>query len=107
MALATSMTVPAVGTLLMFSLVIGPAAAARAVTARPGIAMGRSVPAVGTLLMIGPAAAVWRSIGLSCRTNWPLGFFVGVAGAVFTYAPTSVNDRGVSSPGTVREPLAS
>jgi len=27
MALATSMTVPAVGTLLMFSLVIGPAAA--------------------------------------------------------------------------------
>jgi len=43
-------------------------------------------------------AAVWLSIALSCRTNWPLGFFVGVAGAVFTYAPWSVNDRRVSSP---------
>jgi zinc/manganese transport system permease protein len=39
MALATSMTVPVVGTLLMLSLMIGPAAAARSVTARPGIAM--------------------------------------------------------------------
>jgi zinc/manganese transport system permease protein len=26
---------------------------------------------------------VWLSIVLSYRTNWPLGFFVGVAGAVF------------------------
>ena len=71
------------------------------------LATSMSVPAVGTLLMIGPAAAVWRSIGLSCRTNWPLGFFVGVAGAVLNYAPRSVNDRRVSSPGTVREPWAS
>ena len=99
MALAKSMTVPAVGTLLMFSLVIGPAAAARAVNARPGIAMA---PPVAIAL-----AAVRLSIALSCRTNWPLGFFVGVAGTVFTYAPWSVNDRRVSSPGTVREPLAS
>ena len=35
MALATSMTVPVVGALLMFSLMIGPAAAARSLTARP------------------------------------------------------------------------
>ena len=39
MALATSMTVPVVGALLMFSLMIGPAAAARSVTARPGLAL--------------------------------------------------------------------
>src|SRR5258708_2843117 len=52
-------------------------------------------------------AAVWLSMALSCRSNWPLGFFVGVAGAVLAYAPGSVNDRRVSSPGTVREPLAS
>jgi zinc/manganese transport system permease protein len=99
MALATSMTVPAVGTLLMFSLMIGPAAAARGVTARPGIAM--ALPVAIAL------AAVWLSIALCCRTNWPSGFFAGVAGAVFTYAPRSVNDRRISSPGTVREPLAS
>ena len=37
MALATSMTVPVVGALLMFSLMIGPAAAARSLTARPAL----------------------------------------------------------------------
>ncbi|WP_300610098.1 metal ABC transporter permease [Trebonia sp.] len=75
MALATSMTIPVVGALLMFSLMIGPAAAARAVTARPGVAMALSVAIA--------LATVWASIVLSYRTNWPLGFFVGVAGAVF------------------------
>ncbi len=75
MALATSMTVPVVGALLMFSLMIGPAAAARSVTARPGVAMALSVAIA--------LATVWLSIALSYRTNWPLGFFVGVAGAVF------------------------
>jgi len=75
MALATSMTVPVVGALLMFSLMIGPAAAARSVTARPGVALALSVAIA--------LATVWISIALSYRTNWPLGFFVGVAGAVF------------------------
>lgn len=75
MALATSMTIPVVGALLMFSLMIGPAAAARAVTARPGVAMGLSV--------VIALVTVWLSIALSYRTNWPLGFFVGVAGAAF------------------------
>jgi zinc/manganese transport system permease protein len=28
-------------------------------------------------------ATVWLSIALSYRTNWPLGFFVGVIGAGF------------------------
>jgi len=75
MALATSMTVPIVGALLMFSLMIGPAAAARSVTARPGTAMALSV--------VIALATVWLSIALSYQTNWPLGFFVGVIGAVF------------------------
>jgi zinc/manganese transport system permease protein len=75
MALATSMTVPVVGALLMFSLMIGPAAAARSVTARPGAAMALSVAIA--------LATVWLSIALSYRTNWPLGFFVGVIGAAF------------------------
>jgi zinc/manganese transport system permease protein len=75
MALATSMTVPVVGALLMFSLMIGPAAAARSVTARPGVALALSVAIA--------LATVWLAIALSYRTNWPLGFFVGVAGAAF------------------------
>jgi len=75
MALATSMTVPVVGALLMFSLMIGPAAAARSVTPRPGTALALSV-------MIA-LATVWLSIALSYQTNWPLGFFVGSIGAAF------------------------
>jgi len=75
MALATSMTVPVVGALLMFSLMIGPAAAARAVTARPGVALALSV--------VIAVATVWLSIALSYQTNWPLGFFVGTIGALF------------------------
>jgi zinc/manganese transport system permease protein len=75
MALATSMTVPVVGALLMFSLMIGPAAAARSVTARPGSAMALSV--------VIALATVWLSIALSYQTNWPLGFFVGTIGAAF------------------------
>jgi zinc/manganese transport system permease protein len=75
MALAASMTVPVVGALLMFSLMIGPAAAARSVTAKPGTALALSV-----LIAL---ATVWLSIALSYQTNWPLGFFVGTIGAVF------------------------
>ncbi len=75
MALATSMTVPVVGALLMFSLMIGPAAAARSFTASPARAL---VLAVALAVV-----TVWVGIVLSYRTNWPLGFFVGVAGTVF------------------------
>jgi zinc/manganese transport system permease protein len=75
MALATSMTVPVVGALLMFSLMIGPVAAARSVTARPGLALALSVAI--------SLATVWLSIALSYRTNWPIGFFVGIGGALF------------------------
>ena len=75
MALATSMTVPVVGALLMFSLMIGPAAAARSLTARPALAMALSVAIA--------LVTVWAGIALSYQSNWPLGFFVGVLGAAF------------------------
>ena len=88
MALATSMTVPVVGALLMFSLMIGPAAAARSVTARPGTALALSV--------VIALVTVWISIALSYRTNWPLGFFVGVAGAVFYLLGQGARALGVS-----------
>jgi zinc/manganese transport system permease protein len=74
MALATSMTVPVVGALLMFSLMIGPAAAARSLTARPLLAMALAV----AIALI----TVWAGIAFSYETNWPLGFFVGIGGAL-------------------------
>ncbi|HLJ99238.1 MAG TPA: metal ABC transporter permease [Streptosporangiaceae bacterium] len=78
MALATTMTVPVVGALLIFSLMIGPAAAARAITAIPALAVALSV----ALALV----SVWAGIVLSYHTNWPLGFFVGVIGAGFYLA---------------------
>ncbi|MBV9445519.1 MAG: metal ABC transporter permease [Streptosporangiaceae bacterium] len=75
MALATAMTVPVTGALLMFSLMIGPPAAARSFTPNPAVALALSV---GIALI-----TVWLGIVLSYHTNWPLGFFVGITGAVF------------------------
>jgi zinc/manganese transport system permease protein len=94
MALATSMTVPVVGALLMFSLMIGPAAAARSVTARPGLALVLSVAIA--------LVTVWISIALSYQTNWPLGFFVGVGGALFYLAGLAARSLGGLGGGTRR-----
>jgi len=74
LALATAMTVPVVGTLLIFSLMIGAPAAARSFTDRPLVAMGLSI--VFALLI------VWFAIAASYETNYPVGFFVGGASAV-------------------------
>jgi zinc/manganese transport system permease protein len=74
LALATAMTVPVVGTLLIFSLMIGAPAAARSFTDRPLIAMTLSV--VFALLI------VWIAIAASYETNYPVGFFVGTGSAV-------------------------
>ncbi len=73
-ALATTVTVPVVGTTLIFSLMIGPPAGARAFTARPVAALALSI---GIAVL-----TVWVAIALSFQTDWPTGFFVGVAGAV-------------------------
>lgn len=68
-ALATTMTVPVVGTTLIFTLMIGPAATARSLTVRPGVAVALSVALA--------VAIVWGAIALSYETYWPIGFFVG------------------------------
>lgn len=73
-ALATAMTVPVVGALLIFSLMIGPPAAARSFTDRPLLAISLSV---GLAL-----ATVWTAIASSYLTNWPVGFFVGCFSAL-------------------------
>jgi len=74
LALATSMALPVVGALLIFSLMIGPPAAARSVTDRPFLAMSLSV--------VLALATVWTAIAASYESNWPVGFFVGTIAAV-------------------------
>jgi len=73
-ALATTVTVPVVGALLIFSLMIGPPAAARSLTSRPILAMVLSV----TIALM----TVWIAIAASYLYNWPVGFFVGAGGAL-------------------------
>jgi len=73
-ALVTTMAVPVVGTLLIFSLLIGPAAAARSFTNKPLAAMGLSV--------VFALVTVWSAIALSYTSELPIGFFVGAIGAV-------------------------
>jgi zinc/manganese transport system permease protein len=75
-ALATTMAVPVVGSLLIFSLLIGPPAAARSVTNRPPVAIGLSVAVA--------LVTVWVAIAVAYETNLPIGFFVGAISA-FAY----------------------
>jgi zinc/manganese transport system permease protein len=86
-ALVTTMTVPVVGTTLIFSLMIGPPAAARAFTARPWAAIALSV---GIAL-----ATVWTAIAASYQSNWPVGFFVGaISAAAYACGRTWTFARG-------------
>jgi zinc/manganese transport system permease protein len=72
-ALATTMTVPIVGATLMFSLMIGPAAAACSLSGRPSVALGLSV---GLAL-----AVAWSGVALAYLSGWPVGFYVGMLAA--------------------------
>jgi len=71
----TIMALPVVGALLVFSLMIGPPAAARFFTDHPGRAMAVS----GGLALL----TVWAAIVASFWSNWPIGFFVGTAAVVW------------------------
>lgn len=74
LALVTAMALPVVGALLVFSLMVGPASAARMLTDRP-------LPAM--LLSAGIAlVTVWAAIALSFASDWPIGFYVGVISAL-------------------------
>jgi zinc/manganese transport system permease protein len=73
-ALTTTLAVPVVGSLLIFSLLIGPPAAARAIAARPSWAI------VGSVLI--SLITVWAAIAVSFVSNLPVGFFVGTFSAV-------------------------
>jgi len=95
LALATAMSLPVVGALLVFSLMVGPASAARLITDRP-------LPAVCLSVAIS-LATIWSAIALSYVTNWPIGFFVGTLAAVCYCASQGFTRRkqgqGASPPG--------
>ncbi|PRE45456.1 metal ABC transporter permease [Burkholderia multivorans] len=74
LALATAVALPVVGALLVFSLMVGPACAARSLSSRPGFA--------ALLSVVFALAAVWAAIALSYVSDWPVGFFVGAIGAL-------------------------
>ncbi len=74
LALATAMTVPVVGTLLIFSLMIGAPAAARSFTDRP---LGAMALSIAFALLI-----VWVALAASYETNYPVGFYVGTGSAI-------------------------
>jgi len=73
-AIATAMSVPIVGALLLFSLLVGPAAAARSFSPDPLRAIGLSI--AFALL------TVWVSIAAAYYSSLPVGFFVTVGSAV-------------------------
>lgn len=77
-ALATTASVPVVGALLMFSLMVGPPAAARCLTDRPLAAIGLSAASA--------VVTVWAAIALAFAFNWPVGFFVGTLSAALYLA---------------------
>ncbi|HEY1529290.1 MAG TPA: metal ABC transporter permease [Galbitalea sp.] len=73
-AFATTMSVPVVGALLMFSLLVGPPAAARLFTPDPL----RAIPvSIGLALVV-----VWVSIAAAYQTSLPVGFFVTLGSAI-------------------------
>ena len=74
LALTTTMAVPVVGAFLIFSLLIGPPAAARSITDKPLGAM-----ALSSLIAL---VTVWAAIAVSYQTNLPVGFFVGAFSAI-------------------------
>ena len=68
---AAAVTIPTVGTLLIFSLMVGPAAAAAYLSSRPWVAMGLAV----TLALL----ATWVGLIVAYDTGWPIGFIISTA----------------------------
>jgi zinc/manganese transport system permease protein len=87
LALTITMAVQVVGTLLLFALVVTPAATALRLTARPG-----AVAAISVAIAVG---SVWIGLVLSAMVNLPPSFFVvAVAVAVWLVVLALTGRRG-------------
>lgn len=89
LGVAAAITVPAVGTLLLFSLVVGPAATAARLVRRPGRAM---LTAVALAVL-----ATWTAIIAAYDTGWPVGFFVAAIVST-SYAAARLASPGRGDP---------
>jgi zinc/manganese transport system permease protein len=74
LGVAAAVAVQTTGTLLIFSLMVGPAAASCALTRRPLMAMLLAC----TLSLL----AMWIGITLAYDTGWPVGFFIATLAGV-------------------------
>lgn len=75
------------GTLLVFALLVMPAAAAQQLTARP---------VLGLCLSVGLGlAVVWSSLGVAFYSTWPVGFFVSTFGFAVYLVATGIRLVGV------------
>ena len=90
LGLSITMAVQAVGTLLLFALVVTPAATAIMLTARPGLAM-----AVSTGMAI---ASVWVGLAASAMFNVPPSFVITTIVTGVWLAVWSVAKRGRTTP---------
>jgi zinc/manganese transport system permease protein len=104
LACATTMTVPVVGALLIFTLMIGPPAAARCFCDRALVAMGLSV-----LIAL---LTIWGALACAYTTNWPVGFYVGsysaawfVLGRLFQAWRRAKGSRRTRASHEAREPV--
>ncbi|CAJ1579221.1 metal ABC transporter permease [[Mycobacterium] wendilense] len=97
LGLAITMAVQAVGTLLLFALVVTPAATAIMLTARPGLAM-----AVSTALSV---VSVWLGLTLSAMFNLPPSFVIVTIVTVIwllIWAVVQRTGRGRRAPGSTQ-----
>ena len=74
LGVVAAVTVPTVGTLLIYSLLVGPAAAAAQITTRP-------IATIVTAIALGECATL-AGIGLAYASGWPVGFFISSIVAV-------------------------
>src|SRR5881409_2407609 len=85
LALSVAITVQIVGTLLIFALLVAPAASALQLTARQGRGIALSVAL--------SLAFTWLGLALAYFTNVPVGFFITTLAFVFYLAVRLVKTR--------------
>jgi zinc/manganese transport system permease protein len=83
LAITISEAVQVVGVLLVFALLVAPAAAAERLTSRPATAIGLS-------LVLG-LAFTWGGLILAFVGHWPVSFYIAALSALFYFAAASIN----------------